>query len=94
MMRFLALTTIEKLQQVPAEFWLKIMMIIAVFALAIVLIRGISQVNKVMLTVCVFVIITVIGFHWIYERNEPKILTPVISKIAPFFPSKGMTSHW
>lgn len=94
MMRFFAFTTIQKLQHVPVEFWLKIMMIIAIFVLTVVLIRGISQINKVVLTVCIFVIITVLGFHWVYERNEPRFLTPVISKIAPFFPSKNMTAHW
>jgi len=93
-MLFFALTTMEKLQRVPVEFWLRIVMIIAVFALSIVLIRGLSQVNKVVLTVCVFVIVTVLGFSWVYERNEPAFMTPYIDKVAPFFPSKDLTSRW
>jgi hypothetical protein len=31
----------------------------------------------------------VVGFQWIYERNEPKWATPVVEKLANFFPSKG-----
>lgn len=93
-MPLLALTTLEKLQRVPVEFWLKIAMIIAIFVFAILLIRGLSQMNKVVLTVCIFIVVTVLGFHWIYERNEPSFLTPVIDRIAPFFPSKSTTAHW
>ncbi len=91
-MLILALTTMEKLQRVPVEFWLKMFSIVAIFALSIVLMRSISQMNKVMLTVAVFLIVTVLGFNWIYERNEPKVLTPAINFIAPFFPSKGTGS--
>ncbi len=89
-----ALTTLEKLERVPIEFWLKMVMIIAVFALSIVPIRGISQVNKVVLTVLVFMIVTGLGFHWVYERNEPKVLTPMVDAIAPFFPSKKTATRW
>ncbi len=93
-MLLFALTTMEKLERVPVEFWLKMFSIVAIFALSIVLMRSISQMNKVVLTISAFLIITVLGFNWIYERNEPKILTPAINFIAPFFPSKGTTSNW
>lgn len=33
---------------------------------------------------------TTVGFQWIWERNEPRFLTPYVNLIAPFFPSKGM----
>lgn len=93
-MLLFALTTLEKLQRVPVEFWLKMVMIVAIFALSIVLLRGISQVNKLFLSILVFLVITGLGFHWIYERNEPKFLTPAIEAIAPFFPSKHTTTRW
>jgi hypothetical protein len=28
-------------------------------------------------------------FNWIYHRTEPKFLTPLVDRIAPFFPSAG-----
>lgn len=93
-MLLFALTTMEKLERVPVEFWLKMFSIVAIFALSIVLMRSISQMNKVVLTISIFLIVTVLGFNWIYERNEPKILTPAINFIAPFFPSKGTTANW
>jgi hypothetical protein len=47
-------------------------------------------VNKVVLAVVVLVVLSIIGFNWIYERNEPAWATPVIEKIAEFLPSKAM----
>jgi uncharacterized membrane protein YqjE len=93
-MLLFALTTMEKLERVPVEFWLKMFSIVTIFALSIVLMRSISQMNKVVLTVSILLIVTILGFNWVYERNEPKILTPAINFIAPFFPSKGTTSNW
>ncbi len=41
------------------------------------------------LAIIAFVIFTVVGVNWIYERNEPAFMTPIVDKIAPFLPSKG-----
>lgn len=84
----------EKLERVPVEFWLKKFSIVAIFALSIVLMRSISQMNRVVLTISVTLIVTVLGFNWVFERNEPKVLTPAINFIASFFPSKGTTTNW
>ena len=40
------------------------------------------------LTLIVLFAVSVIGFNWNYERNEPKWMTPIVEKIAPFFPAK------
>ena len=80
-MLLFVLTTMAKLERVPVEFWLKMFSIVAIFALSILLMRSISQMNKVVLTISMFLIVTVLGFNWIYERNEPKILTPAINFI-------------
>jgi len=93
-MLLFALTTMEKLERVPVEFWLKLFSIVAILALSIVLLRSISQMNKVVLTISVVLIVTVMGLNWVYERNEPKILTPAINFIAPFFPSKETITKW
>jgi hypothetical protein len=35
------------------------------------------------------VVVSILFFSWVYNRNEPKWLTPVVEKIAPFFPTAG-----
>ncbi len=87
MLLLLAATTLEKMQAVPAKVWLNIGMAVLIFIAAIIIIRKAAEMNKVLLSVIIFVIITSVGFNWVYARNEPKFMTPFIEPIAKFFPS-------
>ena len=78
-----------RLQAVPADVWLKIGIAVAALVVAVIILRKVAKMNKVVLGIIVFMVCTFIGFNWIYERNEPAWATPVISKIATFFPSKA-----
>jgi hypothetical protein len=84
-----AVTSLEKIEKVPPLFWLKALGVLAAFIAAIVVLRKVARMNKVVLAVISAVVITVVGFSWVYERNEPAFMTPIVDKIAPFFPSKG-----
>jgi hypothetical protein len=91
-MHFFAATTptaAEKLRQIPMEFWTKVGIGILVIIAAVILLRKIAKVNKVILGVGVFLVVSIIGFNWIYERNEPTWATPAVQWLAGFFPSKG-----
>lgn len=93
-MTFLAVTTaaptaLDKLKQVPPAFWLKVGLAVLAVVVAVFLLRKLAEMNKVILSVIVLVILSTVGFSWIYERNEPSWATPVVSKLAGFFPSKG-----
>ena len=85
----LAAEALEKVQRIPFEFWWKAALGIAIFVAAIVALRKLANMNKVVLGVIIFVVVMIIGFNWIYQRNEPAFMTPVVEKIAPFLPSKG-----
>jgi len=88
-MLLLAVTAVEKLKTLPPDIWLKIGIGVAVFIAAIFLFRRIMKMNKIIGGIIVFVVGTVVFFSWVYNRNEPKFLTPIVEKIAPFFPSAG-----
>lgn len=88
-MLLFATTAIEKLQAVPMKFWANLAIGILVFLVAIILIRKAAEMNKVFLGVIIFVVVSCVGFNWIYSRNEPKFLTPFIDPIADFFPTAG-----
>ncbi len=85
----LAVTAFEKLQTLPPAIWLKIGTAIAAFILTIFLFRRVMKMNKIIAAVIVFVVCTVVFFSWVYNRNEPAFLTPLVNRIAPFFPSAG-----
>ncbi|HSI09934.1 MAG TPA: hypothetical protein VK985_15205 [Rariglobus sp.] len=82
-----ATTTLEKLQAVPFKVWVNVGMAIFIFVAVIILIRKAADMNKVVLSAIIFIILTSVGFNWIYARNEPKFMTPFIDPIAKFFPS-------
>ena len=88
-MLFVAVTALEKVAQVPGKVWLNLGIALLIFFAAVYVVRQAAHVNKIWLAIIVFVTVTVVGFHWIYNRNEPKFLTPLVDKIAPFLPSAG-----
>ncbi|MDB6168876.1 MAG: hypothetical protein JWM88_1740 [Verrucomicrobia bacterium] len=84
-----AATTLEKLRQIPSDFWWKLGLVVVGLIVVVLVLRKIAGMNKVVLAIIMFVVVTIVGFNWIYERNEPAFLTPLVDKIAPFLPAKG-----
>ena len=88
-MRLLAVTALEKLKNQPPEIWLKVGIAVLAVLLVVFVVRRILQMNKVIAGVLIFVVGAVVFFSWVYNRNEPKFLTPIVQLVAPFFPSAG-----
>ena len=86
-MLLLAVTALEKIKTLPPAIWMKIAIAIAAFILTIFLFRRVMKMNKIIAAVIVFVVCTVVFFSWVYNRNEPPFMTPLVQRIAPFFPS-------
>ena len=88
-MRLLAESAMEKMQKLPPDVWLKIGIALAAVIVVVLVFRRVMKMNKVIAGVILFVVATVVFFSWVYNRNEPKFMTPIVEKIAPFFPSAG-----
>jgi len=88
-MLLLAVSALEKMQTVKPEVWMKVGIAVLIFVVAVLVFRRVMKMNKIIAGVVVFVVFTVIFFSWVYNRNEPAFLTPIIDKVAPFFPSAG-----
>ena len=88
-MLLFAVTAIEKMKTLPPAVWLKIFIAVAALVIGVFVFRKVMRMNKVIAGVIVFVVCTVVFFSWVYNRNEPAFLTPLMNRIAPFFPSAG-----
>ncbi len=88
-MPLIAVTALDKLKTLPPDVWLKIVIAVAAVIVAVLVFRRVMKMNKIIASVIVFVVVTVVFFSWVYNRNEPKFLTPLVEKIAPFFPTAG-----
>ena len=77
------------MKTLPPDVWLKIGIGVASVVIAMFVFRRIMKLNKVIAGVVIFVVVTVVFFSWVYNRNEPRFMTPIVERIAPFFPSAG-----
>jgi hypothetical protein len=84
-----ATTTLDKLQKIPPAFWLKLGGAVLGVILVVVILRKVLKVNKFVLGGVTFVTCGIVFFNWIYNRTEPAFLTPLVNRIAPFFPAAG-----
>lgn len=80
---------LQKLQKIPPEFWWKVGLGVLALIVVVIILRKLANVNKMVLAVVVFIAVSIVGFSWIYDRNEPAWATPVVEKLAQFFPTKG-----
>jgi xanthine/uracil/vitamin C permease (AzgA family) len=88
-MLLFAASALEKAQSIPPATWLKLGIAIAALVAVVVILRTVAKMNKIVLGVATFVVVSIFFFSWVYNRNEPKWMTPIVDKIAPFFPSAG-----
>jgi drug/metabolite transporter (DMT)-like permease len=88
-MRLFAVSVLEKLKNQPPEIWLKVGIAVLAVLVVVFVVRRILQMNKVIAGVLILVVGAVVFFSWVYNRNEPKFLTPIVRSVAPFFPSAG-----
>jgi hypothetical protein len=84
-----ATTTLDRIEAVPRAFWIKVAIAVLAVIAAVLIIRYVLKVNKFVLGGVAFITAGLIWFNWIYHRNEPKFLTPLMNRIAPFFPAAG-----
>ncbi|MDP1580573.1 MAG: hypothetical protein Q8M02_09860 [Candidatus Didemnitutus sp.] len=85
-MLLFAASALETAQTVPAATWLKLGIVIASLVALVFILRKIAGMNKILVGVAVGVVLSVIFFSWVYKRNEPSWMTPIVDKVAPFFP--------
>jgi len=71
------------------DFWLKLGTAVVALVLIVFILRKVAKMNKVVLTMVTFILVTVVGFNWIYERSEPAWATPVVNFLSGFLPTKG-----
>jgi len=84
-------TPLDKLHNVSGQFWIKVILAFIILAVIIAVLKWLSGMNKIIMIIIGCVVIGVVGFNWIYERNEPAFFTPIIDPLARsgFFPGKG-----
>ena len=82
-------STVDRMREIPNEFWIKIGIGILILAGVVIVLRKLAKVNKVVLSIVTLLVLSIVGFNWIYERNEPAWASPAVNWLANYFPTKG-----
>jgi|SRR5579885_1572932 len=88
-MLFLAVSALDKMKAVPPKLWLYVLGGVVGFIVLVIVLRKLAGVNKLYLGIISFVVFGLLFFNWVYHRSEPAFLSPLVDRIAPFFPSAG-----
>lgn len=51
--------------------------------------KTISALPKLVMYPIIGATCVIVCMNWVYNRNEPEIITPIVDVIAPFLPSKS-----
>jgi predicted membrane channel-forming protein YqfA (hemolysin III family) len=77
----------EKLRNVPLKSLAYLGLGVLALVVLIFLIKKAAGVNRIFLILIGGMVIVILTMTWVYDRNEPKFFTPLVDKIAPFFPN-------
>jgi hypothetical protein len=82
-------TAWEQLKRVPKDVWINLGICVLAIVVIVKLWRGLKKFNDYAPYFAAVLAATMIFFYWVYDRSEPRFLTPLVDKLAPFFPTKG-----
>jgi hypothetical protein len=83
------LTTADRIAKVPSSTWWTFGLIIAAVFLAVPIVRKLRELSGIWITLILFGGLTVLTAHWVRNRTEPAVLTPLVDAVAQFFPKKA-----
>ncbi len=85
---FAAQTTVwEKIQDVPSETWANLGVALLTILMVVRLWRTLRDLNDFAPWIALFLVGGSVLLYWVYERTEPKFLSPVIEWVADILPS-------
>ena len=75
-------------EKLPPDFLMKTGIFLLIVLLIVIAVKIYQGSNKIFLSICFCAVIGIFFFSWIYNRNEPAFLTPIIEPLSQFFPTK------
>ena len=83
----------DRIQVIPGQVWINLAICIVAVIFLIRLWRGMKQVNDYLPYFAAAFASFMILFFWVYNRSEPRFLTPVVEKLTYFFPTKSKSEQ-
>jgi glucan phosphoethanolaminetransferase (alkaline phosphatase superfamily) len=74
--------------KLPPDYLLKTGYFLLFVLVIVLIVRIFQSSNKIFLSISLISIVAIVFAYWIYNRNEPAFMTPIIEPISAFFPTK------
>jgi MFS superfamily sulfate permease-like transporter len=87
------LSTWEKLKAVPKDTWLNLGIVVLAVVIIVKAWRALKRLNDFAPYIAAAIAGSMILFFWVYERTEPRFLTPVIEPLTHFLPTKSASQE-
>ncbi len=81
-------TVLEKLQAVPKETWISLLVAVFVIFALVRIWKSLKEINEFVPWIVLFSVGGAVILYWTYERTEPKILSPIFNELARVLPSR------
>ena len=75
-------------EKLPPQFLQKTGLFLLVILMLVLVVKIFRSSNKILLSIVLCATMGILFFSWIYNRNEPAFLTPIIEPLSQFFPTK------
>jgi hypothetical protein len=77
----------QKLRNLPIKNLVYLGLGILALIAVVSLIKHLAKIGPLILVLVSAAALLILAMSWVYNRTEPKFLTPFVDSIAPFFPS-------
>jgi hypothetical protein len=74
--------------KLPPDFLMKTGIFLLLVLLVVIVVKILQGSNKIFLSIILCAALGIVLFSWVYNRNEPAFLTPIIEPLSQFFPTK------
>lgn len=81
-------TVWEKFLAVPQDTWVSLLVGFVILVLLSRVWKNLKEINEVVPWIALFSIGSVVLLYWTYERQEPRLLSPLIDKLAEVLPTR------
>ena len=81
-------SVLDQLKDIPKQTWINIGICLLTVVVIVKVWGVLKRINEFVPYIAAVIAAFLIFMYWVYDRSEPRFLTPLVDKLAPFFPSK------
>mgnify|MGYP001557984484 CR=1 FL=1 len=79
----------DQIRRVPRQAWINVVICVLAVLIVVRLWRAMKKLNDYAPYFVAVIVTTTVFFYWVYNRTEPRILSPLVDRLVPFFPTRS-----